>query len=531
MPKNYNIKKITISFLVSVCILIVGFFLNHNKITFCILATTLFAIDINEHVFKYKVTGIRKISIVSMLLLLLANLAYSFFLDYHAPLDGDIPGIMTFQPAMYDPFGLEVLLHNKFYSCPNRAVLEWCFTAYIKNMPLFFQSISSPVNSIYLSCACAKILMQAGYIYLFGVIISGQYRIFNRQFLFAAILIMPLIQICGYVWAMGIIDPSITFAFAYGFSILLVCMFFLPFFMSSYYQRPLNFNYFTLTLMILLSLFNAFNGPLNAPVTLLIGSFILLNDWLKSMKQNKQLSFTYRNIAFIKQAPKYSVFIIAFSMLVAVYSYYIGKNNSMNLDRTIPLIDRYKVLPDAILGMIKQQGPLMILSMIMVNVIIINRQKFNLLSQKITRLLLWLVLFSVCYISLLPFGGYRYYRPKIVGIDTILPVTVSLIAFYGLSTYYILKSIVPGYKKIYSGATMILLLYLVVASTHNRFDNTCEKESLTQISESKDKIILLNNDCLIMSWSKITDYKDSKQNMELLKYWGVIHEEKYFYQK
>lgn len=34
-----------------------------------------------------------------------------------------------------------------------------------------------------------------------------------------------------------------------------------------------------------------------------------------------------------------------------------------------------------------------------------------------------------------------------------------------------------------------------------------------------------------MAWTKITDYNDSRLNAKVLSYWGIINEEKYYYQK
>ncbi len=58
--------------------------------------------------------------------------------------------------------------------------------------------------------------------------------------------------------------------------------------------------------------------------------------------------------------------------------------------------------------------------------------------------------------------------------------------------------------------------------------NKCQRDALYTISKSKDTIVFVNNDCTVMSWGKIKDYKESELNAELLKYWGVTKEKKLY---
>ena len=62
-------------------------------------------------------------------------------------------------------------------------------------------------------------------------------------------------------------------------------------------------------------------------------------------------------------------------------------------------------------------------------------------------------------------------------------------------------------------------------------DSDCEKRALLEISKSTEKIVPLDCNCTIMSWGKISNYDDSKWNTKLLEHWGIIKEEKFYFQK
>ena len=59
--------------------------------------------------------------------------------------------------------------------------------------------------------------------------------------------------------------------------------------------------------------------------------------------------------------------------------------------------------------------------------------------------------------------------------------------------------------------------------------NECEKNSLIEISEAKEKIIELKNDCPVLSWKKITRPQDSELNAKLLLKWRIIKEPKLYF--
>jgi len=141
------------------------------------------------------------------------------------------------------------------------------------------------------------------------------------------------------------------------------------------------------------------------------------------------------------------------------------------------------------------------------------------------------VICSLIYILLLPFGGFRSYRPYILRYDTVMPVTLSLIVIFGLTTNFLIFNLSGKFKIIFSSVIIIFLLIYCYEDKSTKGINKCQRNALITISESKDTIVLVSSDCTVMSWDKIKDYKESELNAELLKYWRVTKEKKLYYQK
>ncbi|GEM_PF-1333646 len=75
------------------------------------------------------------------------------------------------------------------------------------------------------------------------------------------------------------------------------------------------------------------------------------------------------------------------------------------------------------------------------------------------------------------------------------------------------------------------MLVYTLADISKLDENKCEIQALNNISNSPDKVVELSNDCNIMSWGKMTDYKNSELKSELLLLWNITSEKKLFYQK
>ncbi len=466
------------------------------------------------------------------LVILLADASFSFIQYYHHSLDGDIASIILGYPEVrHDPFGLSVLLENKVYGGTNRFFAHWMMSSYFKSVPFIFQQFTSPVESIYVSCALAKTLMQIFIIWLLACIISGTRNILNQKFLVAAILITSLFQTEGFSRRMSVVSSSITYAFFYALPACLMLLFFLPFYkriMSEEWEKlKIVKSIFLLLFSVVLSL----DGPLNTAV-ILIGCFLIIASMMmKTFNETLSTSFLQNSFLSFKKIPKQLLFFFGFICLLSLYSIYIGRNNAENFFHSIPLSERYSRLPVGLFYLFTLKlGMPLLLAMIILNVYLISREAQNAEGKKIITQLKWIGLFALIYILILPLGGYREYRENIVRGDTFLPVLLCMFYFFGISTLHLLNRSHSKFNLFYNGVVVAVLLIFTIADKSVSKENECEKAALEKIAQSSEKIVHLNADCTVMSWYKITDFNNSKLNSQLLQYWGVIKEEKLYYQ-
>jgi hypothetical protein len=480
-----------------------------------------------------------KAKYILLLIILLADLGYSFYQHYHMPLYGDMADVVMPTPpsgyyqVLHDPLGLNALLKNEIYPNPNRFFAHLTASEYFLYVPLLFQKFTDPIDSIYLSSAIAKTIIQLLIIYLLAVYISNTLKPFKLEFIIAALLVSPFFQASGFARTMGIIDQSVIYTFFYALPLGLLLLFFLPLFKIIYYNKIPKFNAILIILMILFIFFLALNGPLVPGVVLIACPLALIGLWLNNYRQKEEtMPVLKRSIsAFIKIPYPFTFFFIGFCVL-SLYSLYIGRNNSLNYGFSIPLADRYSALPTGIYNLITKKIAFpLLLSMIAINVIIIQKNYKSAEGSKILGFIKWIGVFAIIYILLLPMGGFRYYRENIVRYDTIMPVTLGLIFAFGSTSYYLIRVISKKYKKIYVSSLIALLLVYTNADRLNTKPYECERNALETIARSPEKIVMLDCDCSVMDWHKLDDYRLSERNAELFEYWKVTNELKYYFHK
>ncbi len=468
-------------------------------------------------------------------ILLIADLVYSFNQFYTTVLDGDIAGVIlpdkNYKVVLTDPLGLQVLLHNKVYASPNRFSSHWCMYTYFRTVPLYLQSFTTPVNSIYLSCAIVKWFTQLLFIVLLSLYITID-RLTLRNFLLAAVIITPLFQTFGYNNSMGIIDTAITYVFFYALPLGLLLLFFLPFYKSLYTGENIKLNLLRSILLIALVLFLTFNGSITSGVVLVICPLTLLGLWYNNYQTNTSSSFFNRAYqSFIKIPSSFLFYYITFCVLCC-YSLYIGMNNAESGSDLVSLKERFLLLPKGLYHIITlNKGLPVLLFFVLLNTLVIYFSTYA-DKDKLLNIFKWVVVFSLLYLLLLPLGGYRPYRPLIIRYDTFIPVTIALLYYFGLTSFTLLTSFQFSMKKVYAGALVVALLIFSAAEV--RFihsQNNHEREALQTISESKDSIVQIKSEGRLLTWNKVIDYHDSEIAAQVLQYWGVVKEKKYYYQK
>ncbi|HEX7414822.1 MAG TPA: hypothetical protein VF411_12335, partial [Bacteroidia bacterium] len=233
-----------------------------------------------------------------------------------------------------------------------------------------------------------------------------------------------------------------------------------------------------------------------------------------------------------KLIPRSLLFYFILICLLSLYSLYIGTYNTDSFKHTISLGERYAKITVGLYYLLTQKlGFPVLLFMIGLNTIIIKRKYYKPEGHRILFLLKWIGIFSAIYILLLPFGGYRIYRPDIIRYDSIMPITIALLFIYGYSSLYLINFMVPKFKGYYLAGIILFLFIYTNADKPFVDDNTCERQALEKIATSTEEIVPLSSSCTVMSWERISDYKYSETNAEMLQYWNVTTKKRFYYQQ
>ena len=432
---------------------------------------------------------------------------------------------------MSDPFGISAL-KGDIYPGTNRFFAHWTMATYYKIAPFICQWVINPIDSIYLSNTIAKTGFQILIILLLSFYITQTWRIFSKEFLISAVLITPLFQTWGFNSYIGIIDKSITYTFFYAIPLAFLMIFFLPFYYANAQKRKIKLNKWLIILLVPFVIFLSLNGPLIPAVVLIICPIILLyrfrSNYIASNQENKWA----RIVESIYQIDRIELVFFSLFTLTSLYSIYIGQFNAENFNNVVPLLERYKLLIKGFyIQYTRSAGSIILIFIIAVNTLIIWLQKPNDETRRILKILRWIVILTSIYTILLPLGGYRVYRPFIIRWDSYMPVNLCLFYFYGLTSLYLINNIKPKFKVVYITAIAMFLIVFTVVDKTDYYSSWCEKESLNFLANSPDKVVLINSDCSIMAWGKITNPDDSRFNTQYLKYIGVLKDDKLYYQK
>ena len=177
-----------------------------------------------------------------LLLLLFIDWGHTYLQCYERMMvDGDmIALILPAQPlkkVLEDPLGLSVLLHDEVYNATNRYFSHVIMMHTFRNLPLFFQNFTDPIDSIYVSLAFASTMVQVVIIVLLAFYSVSTLNIINKKnnlrftnLVIAMVLITPLFQFHGYNNYMGILNLSLTYTFSYALPLIFILLYFLFFY-------------------------------------------------------------------------------------------------------------------------------------------------------------------------------------------------------------------------------------------------------------------------------------------------------------
>ena len=475
-----------------------------------------------------------KIINISLVLLILFKLVLSFIQQARISLDGDMASIIvpskSYEKVMQDPFALSVLLKHESYAAPNRSFAHWMMAGYFRTVPFFMQNFTNKIDSIYASVALAKVLMQAFLLYLLASLAGGTRKIRSREFLFPAVLISFLFQTAEFNQYIGVIDRSITYAFFYALPMSFLVLFFQMLFFIEKNGGWKNAGIIRKITLIALPVLISLSGPLNPGVALIVCVLIFCNEFWKTKNSNENVISNV--FGRLKQIPQSIRITFPILILLSMYSWYIGQFNSENFNFSLPIKERYlrmfDVMPDFFFG--NSALPVLIL-FILLNYIFLRFTPNTKERSDVFQSGKLILIFSLVYLLLLPLGGYRGYRPTILRWDTFVPVYICLYFLAGYTSVVLFKQILPQTRKIQFVWLFSFCVYFFIPDASLYKDNKYERLRLKDLANSQEEMVELKNDCTVMAWVLLRDYRESELNCKLLKYWGVIEKPRFYFQK
>jgi hypothetical protein len=472
--------------------------------------------------------AIKQIIVASTLLLLLADLSYSYYQHYNRPLDGDMQESLVPDPSYHelfkDPFGIEVVKNQKGYANPNRYFGHKIFYEYYNNTVQYIQRFTDPIKSLFHTSAIAKIAMQIGLLFLLSLLVSGVRNIASWRFLIALALLFPLFQTNGFYKQIGLIDYSITYSFFYGFPTIFLLAFLLPLFYKKLHNIRLGLP--IKILMFVAGIVSCFSGPLNTGVILIVVLYYFLAQYLKggSIKSIKTPI-----VSFKKVDSDFWTYLMPMGF-IALYSLYLGTfntNNNLFHEDTLTLYSR---LPKGLAIMYgKPIGVWLLWGLMALNLFLISKKFPSEKGARIVAFAKWSGLFILLYVLLLPLGGYRPYRPNVLRYDSMTPVSISFFLVYGISTIYLLENFTVKLRKRYLLLLGVFTFIFTIKDNPVHLSNEGEQAAMQEIQNSEMDTVKLQTKARVISWSPIYKPESSLKSSKLMKRWNVTNREKLFY--
>lgn len=466
----------------------------------------------------------------------LLDLGYTFVQAYQVPLEGDLPAIVLPSPecrqVLSDPFGWAVLTRNEVYVAPNRFFAHAAMVCYFKSVPFALQRLTDPISSVYAACALFGVLVQALLLYVLGVYISGGYGLGRRSFWLAVALVAPLFQMAGYNDQMGIIEQSITYTFFYAFPLLLLLVLLLPFYQAAFRGQPLQLSWPRRVALVGLMVVLAFNGAI-IPGTVAVLCLGIGLHWVVRQWQAGARFGIGQWRARARQVPPLAPALLGVFGGLCLYSLYIGLNEWEGISQDVPLWQRYARIPAGLAWEYRKLGMPLLTLAVLANARLIRRLvPATPGSERVLAMLRWLGIFAAIYLLVLPLGGYREYRALIVRRDSILPLILGLVFFYGFSTCFLLRHLPARPRRWYIGAVVLFsAIYLNADKKWPTVTNACERENLERLARATEPVVRLGAGCPVMSWGQAGTAQESETNAQLLEYWGVTKGKRLYYQQ
>ena len=442
---------------------------------------------------------------LGLLVLILGDLCLSWFQYVHRPIDGDLYAIVLpapwYEEVLEDPLCLKALLAGEEYGGAGRYSAHAFTSGYFHIMPDIFQTFVSPIDSIYYSAAFIKLAAHLSLLLLLAAYVCGHFKVLRKEFLWIMVAATPFLQTYGMQNRFGLIDLSITYTLFYIFPLLLIFALLFSLYQYAIGRRqlgvPFSLGIWTMPWLAAIG-YIAFWGPQSQVVMVLIGGLGLLNmglaGWIRHRSWREGIAYLFR-----PSRSQLSLLLIGL-ILFAGFGYWAGTYNTENV-ASLPFKETLIQSAKGIKFHFLEPWPLWIV------LFFLCYNFYKLPFARSTSLRSWrrlwffLALGVVIYMLLIPFGGYRSYRPLIYRYDLLIPVTISWLYALLLTGRLLLQEGVLGSKKgVYF---LIAALFGVILYAHDlkvKKANKCEKSHLVTLQTSSVDTLVLPADCPILGW-------------------------------
>jgi hypothetical protein len=469
---------------------------------------------------------------ILLILLFAADLAFSFGQHMNQPLDGDLPWILApsddLIPVLENPFGLQTILADSTYLNPNRYFSHAALRTYMGSAPIALQVVADPISSVYLAAAIAKTIIQCLLILILAGIINGGLHLRKTRFWGIVLLVTPFFQANGYQAYMGVIAPSITYTFFYALPFLALLIYFLPIYYTFYSEKSSSLHPIKTIAHFLLLPLVCLSGPLNPGIALVLSLVVFIAYVSRGINTQPKISL----LSNLKDVPKQIYVYLIPLVLFSLFSLVIGRYDSFSQASEISIASVYSNLPNGLWKMVSTKiGLPLLVGAIITNALVIRFTFPKNVSRLIRKSMFWVGVFVLLYILLLPLGGYRAYRPDTFRYDTFLPVTISLIYLFAASCIFLLDRLQGQMRRVYMSMVIVVLMIFTLADRGEFENNDCEQAAFRTIASSSLDIVELGNECSVMDWRLFHNPKHSLLRSRALVSWGIIDEEKLYYNK
>ena len=322
--------------------------------------------------------------------------------------------VQSYAHVLRDPFGFDGLQTGLRYPGAGRAMAHLTTKAWADDALGWMHTVvSDPVRSLYLGIAVTAVLVHIGYLVVGCGYLRAYQPMAKRSTVFCALGLSLFVQLASQRFYVGIIDHSMSYTFAYAIPLLTLAAFILPVYRSLLHRSYVPSLPVALAL-IPVAVYLAFSGPLVQPVVALIG---LLLVGVQAMHRNRLL--LHRRLL-----PGLVVLAV-----LSAWGMYISQFNSESTT-SVTVATRYTLLRHGLFQVLVRPPspwPLLLVALVLLYRFV-SRSAEESVSVRLRLHLLVGSGFSVLWLTLLPLGGYRNYRPFILSSVTLLPVT--LIAVY-----------------------------------------------------------------------------------------------------